>query len=310
MNIFAVVRPWELGTGLSVLSGLYPSSGYSLLLVSTLAPPPAPADQVTVLDVLGLQRDLHTYGVVYAYEYWDRSLWWVDGDAVVGLVDQPGMALPRFYAVEPPGSQATRDLVERVMASDALPHSLSVNMPPQMAEQLTLHGWTSPHLRDVYKMTAPLDASVFAGIEIADHPVEDGLGVLGVDDHRQVTELIASEPTAGAFWHPTLLATRAYVGRFVGGELAAMAGVHVLCNDLGTAGIGNVVTHPNHRRAGHARAVVTACMANLARIGIHTVGLDVRVGNDSAYALYASLGFVQVGHHQSGSLHRYTTALG
>lgn len=306
------MRPflWDLTVGLSVLCGLYSPLSYSLLVVFTLASPPAPADQVTVLDVLGLHRDLHTYGVVYAYEYWDRSLWWVDGEAVVGLVDQPGMALPRFYAVEPPGSEATRNLVERVMASEALPHSVSVNMPPQMAEQLTLHGWTSPHLRDVYKMTAPLDASAYKEVEIADHPVEDGLGVLGTDHHRLVTELIASEPTAGAFWHPTLLATRAYVGRFVGGELAAMAGVHVLSNYLGTAGIGNVVTHPNHRRAGHARAVVTACMANLARIGIHTVGLDVRVGNDSAYALYASLGFVQVGHHQSGSLHRYTTALG
>ena len=286
------------------------SRAYSLLNVLIRPAPPAARHQADVLEVLGAHRDLHTYGMVYAYEYWDRSRWWVDGDAVVGLVEQPGMALPRFYAVEPPGSLATRELVARVMADQVLPHSVSVNMPPQMAEQLTLHGWSSPHLRDVYKMTAPLDASVFAGIEIADHPVEDGLGVLGVKDHRMVTELIASEPTAGAFWHPSLLATRAYVGRFVRGELAAMAGVHVLSHSLGTAGIGNVVTHPNHRRAGHARAVVTACMANLARIGIHTVGLDVRVGNDSAYALYASLGFVHVGHHQSGSLHRYTAALG
>lgn len=278
--------------------------------MAIVAPPTRILDRDHVLAVLAIYKDLHTYGMVYAEEFWDRSSWWIDGDAIVGLVDQPGMALPRFYAVEPPGSLATRELVETLMASPVLPHSVSVNMPPDMAEALLIHGWSSPHLRDVYKMTAPLDVHTYAAIEIAPHKVHDGLGVLGVDDHQLVTELIASEPTAGAFWHPTLLASRAYVGRFVGGELAAMAGVHVISRSLGTAGIGNVVTHPNHRRAGHARAVVTACMANLARIGVHTVGLDVRVGNDSAYALYASLGFVQVGHHQSGSLHRYTTALG
>ena len=54
---------------------------------------------------------------------------------------------------------------------------------------------------------------------------------------------------------PELLDTGLYGGIREDGELVAVAGVHVLSERHGVAAIGNVFTHPDHRRRGLGAAL-------------------------------------------------------
>ncbi|MEV7600426.1 GNAT family N-acetyltransferase [Kitasatospora sp. NPDC089797] len=87
-----------------------------------------------------------------------------------------------------------------------------------------------------------------------------------------------------------LLAGGGYVGIREAGRLVATAGVHVHSPDHRVAVLGNVVTHPDARGRGLARACVTALCHRLAPTTDH-LGLHVRTDNAPAIRLYEQLGF-------------------
>ncbi|MCS6800917.1 MAG: GNAT family N-acetyltransferase [Chloroflexota bacterium] len=58
--------------------------------------------------------------------------------------------------------------------------------------------------------------------------------------------------------------------------------------------IGNVAVDPAYRRAGIARRLTTAALAEIERRGGRVTILDVRADNAAAYALYRSLGFMRI----------------
>lgn len=57
----------------------------------------------------------------------------------------------------------------------------------------------------------------------------------------------------------------------------------------------NVAVHPDYRRKGIARELVTGLMNALIEKGVKSLALEVRVSNAPAIALYEQLGFQQVG---------------
>ena len=57
----------------------------------------------------------------------------------------------------------------------------------------------------------------------------------------------------------------------------------------------NLAVDPAFRRRGIARALVCALMEQLRKMGSRCLTLEVRASNEPAKALYASLGYVQVG---------------
>ncbi len=59
--------------------------------------------------------------------------------------------------------------------------------------------------------------------------------------------------------------------------------------------VGNVAVLPGWRRRGIAARLMRAALAEVRRLGGRWVGLEVRVGNDAARALYERLGFVKAG---------------
>lgn len=63
----------------------------------------------------------------------------------------------------------------------------------------------------------------------------------------------------------------------------------------GEAEIVNLAVDPRERRHGVARQLVGACLERLGNAGAHQVLLEVREGNAAARALYADLGFREVG---------------
>ena len=63
--------------------------------------------------------------------------------------------------------------------------------------------------------------------------------------------------------------------------------------------ITNVATHPDARRQGLGRAVVSALLAHAPALGLTDIYLEVRVSNEAAIALYRSLGFEEIGRRRN-----------
>jgi ribosomal-protein-alanine N-acetyltransferase len=80
--------------------------------------------------------------------------------------------------------------------------------------------------------------------------------------------------------------------RDAGDELAAAVLVRCVA---GEGEILRIAVAPGHRRQGHARALMSAVIADLAPSLPHGLHLEVRASNTAARRLYASLGFVDVG---------------
>ena len=57
----------------------------------------------------------------------------------------------------------------------------------------------------------------------------------------------------------------------------------------------NVAVDSGHRRQGIARALIETLIAELAKMGSRCLRLEVRVSNENARALYARMGFQQLG---------------
>lgn len=75
-----------------------------------------------------------------------------------------------------------------------------------------------------------------------------------------------------------------------GDEVVGYLGCHHIADE---GFVANVAVHPNHRRRGIGRLLVTAAMQNAAALSRLT--LEVRVSNTAAIALYRALGFVDEG---------------
>jgi GNAT superfamily N-acetyltransferase len=94
-----------------------------------------------------------------------------------------------------------------------------------------------------------------------------------------------------AAWLPSAsIAEGVYYGIRVHGRLVAAAGTHVISREAGMGVVGNVLTHPDHRGRGYAKATTSAVTAELLRTCEH-VALNVRADNPPAIQAYARLGF-------------------
>ena len=77
-----------------------------------------------------------------------------------------------------------------------------------------------------------------------------------------------------------------------GGRVAGYIGSQTV---MGESDMMNVAVHPDYRRRGIAQRLVNALVEALVAGESHYLTLEVRDSNESARALYAKLGFRQVG---------------
>ncbi|WP_019011845.1 GNAT family N-acetyltransferase [Deinococcus aquatilis] len=118
-----------------------------------------------------------------------------------------------------------------------------------------------------------------------------------ISAHRYPAEADAPERPTYAAWVETAMQRGSYLGFLVvlGKEVISGAGMNVLdwgpTRDDSQASRGRIVnvwTHPDHRRQGHARAAVLACLNIAQGQGISRLCLGT---TPEARALYESLGF-------------------
>lgn len=256
--------------------------------------PPAPVDAPeAVLDVYLRTRGVHPYGIADVVQLWGRSTWWVRGGAVAGVLDLPGASEPVLYAVTAEDPPETLALLADL--APLLPPAMTATGPRGMAAALGAR----------YRGS---QVAAYRKLQLVDPrrlpPPDPRVRVLGREDLTALSDLFATDPDAGAFFHAGLLDTGLYLGVDAPGPargIVACAGVHVVEPVHGVAALGNVVTHPRHRRRGLARAVTGALCSRLLEV-VDVVGLNVRERSPQARALYEGLGFATVAPYEEARL--------
>ncbi len=115
-------------------------------------------------------------------------------------------------------------------------------------------------------------------------------------DAPAIERLYADGEAAGEapdFFFRPMVENGIFYGVREAGELAAVAGTHLAVPDEGVGAIGNIYTRRDRRGRGLAGALTSAVAAELMRMGIRTIGLNVTQRNQTAIRVYERLGFVR-----------------
>ncbi|MFQ5858858.1 MAG: GNAT family N-acetyltransferase [Anaerolineae bacterium] len=94
----------------------------------------------------------------------------------------------------------------------------------------------------------------------------------------------------GDAFAPYQLQDGIYYGVEVSGRLVSVAGTHLTSPTFGVAAVGNIFTHPNHRRRGYATACTSHVVEELLADDLDVV-LNVNRENAEAIGVYERLGF-------------------
>ncbi|WP_410809217.1 GNAT family N-acetyltransferase [Micromonospora sp. 067-2] len=238
-------------------------------------------DRAVLADLLGRDPVLHAYQLGDLDDFfWPYTSWFRRGDQVALLyhgVDPP--TLLAFAA--PADSVALAALLTEV--APVLPARLYAHLSPGLADALA--GSFRLEFGGVHHRMALTDP---ARLEV----VRPAGVVLGAVDLPQVRRLYALAYPENWF-DERMLDTGQYLGVRAGGELAAVAGVHVWSPVYRVAALGNVTTHPRWRGRGLGAAVVAALCARLRETVAH-VALNVKADNTAAVRLYERVGFTRV----------------
>ena len=128
--------------------------------------------------------------------------------------------------------------------------------------------------------------------------------LLTAADLDDIEALYRTEAGAGFVFAPEQLASGFFRGVRKGGELVAIAGVHVVSKAEGVAGVGNIFTRADHRGQGLAQVVTSAVVEALAKAGIRSIGLNVECTNIAAIRAYERIGFRSHFHYFEGTADR------
>jgi ribosomal protein S18 acetylase RimI-like enzyme len=121
---------------------------------------------------------------------------------------------------------------------------------------------------------------------------------LDISHSAQIQELIQAAAAADSrelsdvAFSPDMLASGTYAGIFASQDrLIVVAGTHLIARRVCIAAVGNVVTHPDHRRQGLGTLVCHYVTRALLEDGFERVVLNVRQGNEPAIRIYQKLGY-------------------
>jgi ribosomal protein S18 acetylase RimI-like enzyme len=125
-------------------------------------------------------------------------------------------------------------------------------------------------------------------------PAATGAVPLTMADLRALQQLFADgEPSGEApdFFSPDMLKQGVFFGMREGEALVAAAGTHLYAPAESVGTVGNVYTRRDRRGRGLASQVTQCVTAELLRLGLQTIVLNVAQPNAAAIRVYERLGF-------------------
>jgi GNAT superfamily N-acetyltransferase len=231
-----------------------------------------------------LRKDVyrHLYGIGDLDDFFFGDTAWYGfeegGELRALILLYTGLELPALLALD-----AEREPLAGLAAAVApqLPDHFYAHLSPGVAEALSGRYTLESH-------------GVHHKMALRDHTALEGIDTscavrLTEDDAGELLELYAAS-YPGHWFEPHMLRTGQYFGVREGGKLASIAGVHVYSSRYRVAALGNIATHPDHRRKGLGR-VTTAALCRSLCAGADHIGLNVKADNTGAAGLYARLGF-------------------
>jgi ribosomal protein S18 acetylase RimI-like enzyme len=124
----------------------------------------------------------------------------------------------------------------------------------------------------------------------------EGVTRLGPHDLAALQRLYADGKPAGEvpdFFSPSMIEPGVFYGIWEAGNLVAAAGTHLVAPSEGVGAVGNVYTRRDLRNRGLGGRVTGAVAAELLRMGLRTVALNVSQRNTAALGVYERLGFAR-----------------
>ena len=155
-----------------------------------------------------------------------------------------------------------------------------------LLDRFLASGWRAEKRNRLFRM-------VFRGSAVE---VGSSASRLSASDGGAVEELFADGDAFGErppFFQRSSLDDGIYFGVWEDGRLIGLAGTLVLSAAEGVACVGNVYVRRDRRGRGLAGVVSGAVTAELVRLGISTVALNVRTDNVPAIRAYERLGYVR-----------------
>lgn len=236
-------------------------------------------DKAKILACLQTDRLYAAYAIgdLEPWFFWQCRWWLAEADGRWALI-------LLFGGLQPPAlvCLGVPEGVAAALDYAPLPDTVYLTARPEHWPQVEARY----RLRFVYPMfRMALDRGSF-------RPTETGAAFrLHMGDLERLQALYAcgGGEAADAF-APYQLEQGVFYGLTVGGLLVSAAGTHLVAPHYGLAAVGNVFTHPAHRRQGYATACMGAVTAALLAQGLDVV-LNVAQVNEPAVRLYEKLGY-------------------
>lgn len=234
-------------------------------------------DPIEILTYLERDRLYATYAIAdLEPELFQHTRWYV-----AQTDDQaPSLAL-HFTALEPDilflmGDTAGLTII---LGSALRPRRVYVNA---RSEHL-------PALRAFYRLGQP-ERAVRMVLDVNDFRPVSGQAIRLSPAYARQLERLYSMGHGNAF-SPYQVAQGVFYGVTDKDRLIATAGTHVVSETYGVAAVGNVFTHPEHRRQGLGTLCTSAVVQELLARHIHTIVLNVYESNLVALRIYQRMGF-------------------
>jgi RimJ/RimL family protein N-acetyltransferase len=210
-------------------------------------------------------------------EFFARTQW--VGSASGLIMIYRGFDPPILFAIGAP--QDIEPLLRELRDLPSVYLNIRTELLPLVHERFTLE---DP--RRMFRMI--LDPSAFNSGDF------EGVVRLGSTHLPQIRALYRSE-TEPEFFREETVAKGVFYGVFEQANdqrsLISVAGTHLVCRSEGVAALGNVHTRKEYRNRGLAKKVTAAVVAELCRLGVTCVGLNVAEENAAAKRAYEQLGF-------------------
>jgi len=251
--------------------------------------PPA-ADPEAIRQILETDRPWAAYALAdLAPEYSAHARWHV---AAHGL---PALLLV-YRAFRPPVLFAHGPVADLapLLGEIADQPEFYLSVRPEIAALLRSAGYSISREKRMWRML--LDARRFA-------PPPHNAARLAPADLDELARLYADGDAAGEtppFFDAGMLRHGVYFGIRMHGALVAAAGTHALAAGESTAAIGNVYTKRERRGQGFGMQVTAAVTAELLRLHLRTVALNVEESNSAAIRVYERLGFKRYCEYREG----------